>query len=187
MLLCIFLDVRSFCAAKSTNCSPVFLEGTSINNTLLFAQPDANNSFYLIPNLHQPQSADRRRPAELQTLRKRELERKSQKPLSSRLNHLTGAGFGVRVAPPHANPSFCVKYGVPDSRGKQNLTMLALLIAPTDSHLSLGFYYIGHFETSLHRLGYWSHVSLRGRWNMRGSHVASVGHCAVRAVELYHA
>lgn len=107
-----------------------------------------------MPNLHQPQSVDRRRDAESQTLGKREFERKSQKPVSSRLNHLTAAGFGVHVAPPHVNLLFCVKYGVPDTRGKQNLTLLAFLIAPTDGHFSPDFYYIRHFETSLHRLGY---------------------------------
>lgn len=74
---------------------------------------------------------------------------------TSQLNHLTGAGFGVRVAPPpHANPLFCVKYGIPDTRGKLNLTVLAFLIAPTDGHLSPGFCYSRHFETSLHGLGY---------------------------------
>lgn len=76
------------------------------------------------------------------------------KTSSSQLNHLTGAGFGRPVAPPHVNPLLCVKYGVPDTQGKQNLTMLAFFIAPTDSHFSPGFYYIRHFETSLHRLGY---------------------------------
>lgn len=55
----------------------------------------------------------------------------------------------MRVAPPHVNLLFCVKYGVPVTRGKQNLTMLTFLIAPTDSHFSPGFYYIRHFAINL--------------------------------------